>query len=76
MLGNNSDCPCNGCVPPKRNATCHPTCKEYIEWREEQDIKNAKIYREKKAFQDILSCVRKNSVMKRKKKEPWGSWSQ
>ena len=71
MFGNNSDCPCNGCVPPKRNETCHPTCEEYLKWRKKQDAKNAEIYRERKAFQDALSCTRKNSVIKRKKKEPW-----
>ncbi len=71
MISSNSDCPCNGCVPPKRNETCHATCKDYPKWREEQDIKNAEIYREKKALQDVLACTRKDSVIKRKKKEPW-----
>ena len=29
---NVNDCPCKGCVPPKRNAECHSKCPEYIEW--------------------------------------------
>lgn len=29
-----SDCPCNGCVPPKRHEACHDSCKEYIVWKQ------------------------------------------
>lgn len=25
-------CPCKGCLPPKRNTTCHDTCQAYQEW--------------------------------------------
>lgn len=26
-------CPCIGCVPPKRNGTCHDHCEEYKHWK-------------------------------------------
>jgi hypothetical protein len=29
-------CPCKDCKPPKRNATCHTTCEEYLKWHEAQ----------------------------------------
>lgn len=25
-------CPCKGCVPPERTATCHSECEKYKEW--------------------------------------------
>lgn len=28
------DCPCNGCVPPKRHEACHDHCKEFKEWKQ------------------------------------------
>lgn len=34
--------PCRYCVD-KRTATCHSTCEEYIEWRDELDEINAVI---------------------------------
>lgn len=27
-----NDCPCNGCVAPKRHPGCHAECPEYTEW--------------------------------------------
>lgn len=29
--------PCQGCVPPERNAECHATCKRYLEWKAERN---------------------------------------
>jgi hypothetical protein len=29
-------CPCKGCLPPKRSASCHSTCSAYAEWVEER----------------------------------------
>jgi hypothetical protein len=29
-----NDCPCHGCVPPKRHEACHDSCKEYIVWKQ------------------------------------------
>lgn len=26
------NCPCKGCVPPKRKPSCHGVCPEYIKW--------------------------------------------
>ena len=28
----NKDCPCNGCLPPKRSSDCHSVCPEYPKW--------------------------------------------
>lgn len=30
-------CPCNGCVPPKRQIHCHSTCPDYKEFRDWTD---------------------------------------
>lgn len=32
------DSPCKGCVPPKRNATCHCTCQGYLDYLEEKKV--------------------------------------
>ena len=37
--------PCNGCT--KRTVTCHSTCKEYIEWKADDEEYSAKIRQEK-----------------------------
>lgn len=71
MMDINSDCPCKECNPPTRTSTCHGTCSKYISWKKQRDEKNERIYREKKALQDALSIGRKNSTMKRAKKDPW-----
>jgi hypothetical protein len=33
---NVGECPCKGCVPPKRSPVCHASCKEYIDWAAER----------------------------------------
>lgn len=38
------DCPCCGCVAPKRTSTCHPTCPEYIEWKKQHNKYKNKVY--------------------------------
>ena len=38
-----NECPCKGCVPPKRNAECHSICPEYKEWKAAETQKNEKI---------------------------------
>ena len=40
-------CPCRGCVPPQRSATCHATCNDYIEWDKEKEEKNRVIHENK-----------------------------
>ena len=32
---------CNGCVPPKRNPTCHGSCPDYIREKTENDARLA-----------------------------------
>ena len=33
--------PCKDCT--KRNATCHGTCKDYLEWRDRKQASNHRI---------------------------------
>lgn len=40
----NSNCPCNGCVPPKRYPGCHGGCEEYKSWNEEHIRHNRELY--------------------------------
>lgn len=44
------ECPCKGCVPPRRNGICHDICEDYKKWREHKDIENKRI--EEKRFLD------------------------
>jgi hypothetical protein len=37
------DCPCKGCVPPKRHEACHDTCQEYKEMKRNTAEINRKI---------------------------------
>lgn len=39
----NEDCPCNGCVPPKRHSGCHPVCPDYLKWEAKHKAKLAKL---------------------------------
>lgn len=43
---------CKDCKPPKRNATCHSTCKDYLEWQEKHQ-EEAKLIRKKKYLSSI-----------------------
>ena len=47
-------CPCLGCVPPKRNASCHSSCSEYIDWKTKHDAKTAKIKEAKQEYDDFF----------------------
>ena len=40
--------PCYGCVPPKRNSTCHSTCEEYKNYLLILEQENKKIKEEKR----------------------------
>lgn len=33
------DSPCHGCVAPKRYPGCHDRCKEYKEWKADEQVK-------------------------------------
>ena len=47
-------CPCKDCTPPKRCATCHSTCKEYLKWRG-NNIKKQYFKRKKQDERRILA---------------------
>ena len=55
-----SECPCRYCVPPKRSATCHSTCKDYIDWTVEHKQYKDKIAEAKRLeTEDFLSRLQK-----------------
>lgn len=43
MTSDMRDCPCNGCVPPRRHPHCHSTCPDYPKWSELRAQRNAKV---------------------------------
>ena len=53
----NRDCPCRGCVPPKRTPTCHSSCPDYAEWKSGLETKNAKIREVKKEYDDLFLTI-------------------
>lgn len=66
------ECPCKGCVPPKRNPTCHSGCPDYKEWRAEKDNENEKIKKareEQKMLDDFFFIgLEKGTLAKKKSK--------
>jgi hypothetical protein len=40
-----NDCPCKGCVAPKRHSGCHSVCEEYIAWHLARQDELALIHR-------------------------------
>lgn len=36
--------PCKGCHPPKRHESCHDTCPEHKDWKEENTAEIAYIH--------------------------------
>lgn len=55
---------CKNCVPPVRHIGCHDTCKDYQDWKKEQDELKAKL--RKKALFDkwAIEDIRKRSRRK------------
>ncbi len=43
MCNECKECPCKGCMPPKRSSTCHGNCKEYLEWSTAKTEENERI---------------------------------
>ena len=61
-----NDCPCNGCVPPKRTVTCHSTCKEYKIWAMIQKLKQREEYKDRVVTMQIIEM--RNSRTERQNK--------
>lgn len=65
----NKECPCNGCVAPKRCPGCHGSCPEYIAWNEEYNMDRLAIWAAKQADNicddyivgEIRKCVKKRN---------------
>lgn len=61
------DC-CIGCVPPKRNAWCHSTCKEYLGDRDEHEAERARIRQKDSGDKDYTDFkVKTVDAIKRRK---------
>lgn len=54
-----ADCPCRGCVPPKRNPSCHTSCKEYKDWKESLPKHNDDNYEIKSYIADKARKLKK-----------------
>lgn len=61
-----SDCPCYGCVAPKRSGDCHCKCKEYDAWRKKEQEKTSAI-NEQKQIELLISDYHTSAVAKVKK---------
>ena len=46
------ECPCKGCIPPKRSSICHSSCKAYLDWKKELDEQN-RVINEKLRYERI-----------------------
>ena len=64
------DCPCLGCVPPKRHEACHDSCEAYKDWVRPivQDRERRVIFNQ---VRDILKtkvqkCVDKNAMWRKR----------
>lgn len=44
---------CDGCVPPKRTATCHCTCKEY---KDAKSVHEANLAEERQKYQGLVDA--------------------
>lgn len=64
---NTDDCPCMGCVPPKRHATCHATCEEYRTWERMHD-KRRKEKQHQRELDEVyfVGVHRRNAQLKQK----------
>ena len=50
----NKDCPCNGCLPPKRSSDCHSVCPEYPKWSKKH-VEELTAIREEKERRNITA---------------------
>lgn len=62
--------PCRYCTT-KRTATCHSTCKEYIDWKTDNDNANAQANNERAKQETLRDYVigRKMKTIKRIKRK-------
>lgn len=63
----NANCPCKGCVPPKRCPGCHGSCAEYIAWQRNH-VRHLMAVRRAKEKQKVCSDYTAERVRKNKKK--------
>ena len=64
---------CNGCVPPKRNPTCHGSCPDYIKEKAEHDARMEEDYKRRRVNRNLneqrYDAITKAVKGKRKCKE-------
>ena len=63
-------CPCKGCVPPKRNEMCHSTCNEYKEWKDFTDKRKEEL-KSIKESENRIRDFKRNSIEKAKRAHRW-----
>lgn len=56
------DCPCKDC--DRRTVTCHGMCREYQDWKKEEEKKKAAREAERKRF-DTMSSAKKKAIWKK-----------
>ena len=65
--------PCRYCVPPKRTATCHCDCPDWLEHKAEQDVKKEAEHKErlKEAYfnEKVRKMVTHNAKYKKRMSE-------
>lgn len=58
---------CYGCVPPKRTSTCHCTCKEYKDAKEEHEAKLEEERRQQQSKNDAFAVHRRSKSRPRQR---------
>lgn len=62
-----NNCPCDGCVPPKRHTHCHEKCPDHDKWRKKEDEK-ASMIRKKKQEEGVLTGYHVQVIEKLRKR--------
>lgn len=67
---------CKGCVPPKRNPTCHGTCPDYIKEKAKHDAETAEDYKRRSIKSGLMIQQERavNKAAKRKRKSKGGNY--
>jgi hypothetical protein len=61
----NEDCPCNGCVAPKRYPGCGIDCIEYKKWKHKETERKAQIREVKTSENECVPWYVRNSKNRR-----------
>ena len=59
---NSNGCPCKDCDHRVPEPRCHMTCKDYLEWRKQVDIRSEK---ERACKLNVMSDAKKHAIWKK-----------